>query len=275
MVNEGARARTLLALGSLLGPVIRVLLRTGVTWRDFSELGKKMFVKIASEEFGIRGRPTNIARTAMLTGLDRRDVSKLRRMQDRAGSPSVGFVSRPTLVLGGWHNDPHFRDASGAPRELDMDGGRHSFAELVRRYAPGLPAVAMIKELRGAGAIEESSDGKLRVLKRTYIPASFSENQIRLWASDLEALGTTIEHNLWRDDRSRPRFQRRAINVNVDARRLAEFHEFVQSEGQSFLERVDDWLSAHEAPEGHGVRLGVGVFHIEDRAERTQTRRGY
>jgi len=250
-----------------------VLLRAGVTWRDFSELGKAMFVKIATEEFGIRGRPTNIARTAMLTGLDRRDVSKLRRAHAAAELRSAGFVSKPTLVLGGWHNDPEFRDARGAPRELDVDGSACSFAELVRRYAPGLPVMAMIKELRGAGAIEQTADGRLRVLKRTYIPADFSENQIRLWASDIEALGTTIEHNLWRGDRSRPRFQRRAISAKVDPRSLAAFHEFVQVEGQAFLERVDDWLSAHEVADGDGVRLGVGVFHIQDKTAGAPTRR--
>lgn len=273
MVTEGARARTIEALSSALGPVIRVLLRTGVTWRDFSELGKALFVKIATEEFGIRGRPTNSARTAILTGLDRREVSKLRRMSGRTTSPSIGFVSKPTLVLGAWHNDPAFRDANGKPRELETDGGAGSFAELVRRVAPGIPVVAMIKELRGAGAIEELPDGRLRVLKRTYIPADFSENQIRLWASDLESLGTTIEHNLWRRGRSAPRFQRRAINANVDARKLAEFREFLQSEGQAFLERVDDWLAAHESVDGDGVRLGVGVFHIEDPTEIAKTRR--
>jgi len=151
------------------------------------------------------------------------------------------------------------------PRELDIDGAEQSFAELARRYAPGLPMIAMIKELRGAGAIEETPDGKLRALKRAYIPASFSEDQLRLWASDLEALGTTIEHNLQRRARERSRFHRRAINLRIAPDSASDFEQFLEVEGQAFLERIDDWLSAHQAREGNGVRLGVSVFHIENR----------
>jgi hypothetical protein len=39
-----------------------------------------------------------------------------------------------------------------------------------------------------------------------------------------------------------------------------------------FLERIDDWLSAHEVADSPdssdvrpGVRLGTGIYHIEDR----------
>jgi hypothetical protein len=266
MESGDVRARTIQGLGNVLGPIIRVLLRTGVTWRDFSELGKALFVKIATEEFGLRGRPTNAARVAILSGLDRREVARVRRVhdQDQAAALSPNFMSKPTQVLEGWYHDPDFRDETGAPRELNVEGER-SFSELVRRYAPGLPMIAMIKELRGAGAIEERANGKLRALKRAYIPAEFSENQMRLWASDLEALGTTIEHNLRRRERDRARFHRRAINLRIAPDSVSAFEQFLELEGQAFLERIDDWLSAHEATAGDGVRLGVSVFHIQNR----------
>jgi len=275
MAHGDARTRVLEGLAGLLGPIIRVLLRAGVTWRDFSEFGKAKFVEIATQDFGIRGRPTNAARVAMLTGLDRREVARLRRPAASLEGPAAGFMSKPTQVLEAWFHDPLFCDSNGKPRELALDGAAQpSFTDLVRRYAPALPVVAMIKELKGANAIEETQDGRLRVLKRTYIPAEFSDNQVRLWSSDLEALGTVIEHNLTPHRREPARFHRRAINLRVDPGSVAAFNEFLATEGQAFLERVDDWLSAHETRDGNGVRLGVSVFHIQDRAKATQKRRG-
>ena len=32
----------------------------------------------------------------------------------------------------------------------------------------------------------------------------------------------------------------------------------------AFLERIDDWLSAHEAKDNDGARLGAGLYYIED-----------
>ena len=52
----------------LLLPVVRFLLRHGVTWSEFRDLSKDAYVHVARSDYGIQGRPTNNARTAILTG---------------------------------------------------------------------------------------------------------------------------------------------------------------------------------------------------------------
>ena len=47
---------------ALLRPIASVVLKCGMTWREFSELSKSVFVSVATDEFGIRGRPTPCAR---------------------------------------------------------------------------------------------------------------------------------------------------------------------------------------------------------------------
>jgi hypothetical protein len=60
------------------------------------------------------------------------------------------------------------------------------------------------------------------------------------------------------------------VNDRIAASALPEFRKFLEQEGQAFLERVDQWLSAHEVstsrndPAAAPVRLGVGVYHIQD-----------
>jgi hypothetical protein len=92
MASEATRSRILDALGHLLEPVVLLLLKSGITWREFSDLAKAKFVQVATDEFGIRGRPTNASRVSILTGVDRRDVRKLRlalahRLVPRSGIP--------------------------------------------------------------------------------------------------------------------------------------------------------------------------------------------
>jgi hypothetical protein len=46
-----------------LKPLIHVLLNCGITWREFAQLAHTTYVEVASEDFGKRGRPTNVSRT--------------------------------------------------------------------------------------------------------------------------------------------------------------------------------------------------------------------
>jgi len=266
MVSSSTRSLLREALGSLLEPVVLVLLKSGVTWKEFATVARAKFVEVATREFGIRGRPTNASRVAILTGLDRREVQKLRRSSSHPTQP--GFMSKPTQVLEGWYTDPAFL-RNGKPRDLDIDGDGDSFAALTRRYAPGIPVVAMIKELRAAGAVEKTKRGTLRALRRTFIPRELSNNQVKLWGSGLRDLGTTLENNVARTATERPRFERRALSVHVDPHALPEFRAFLEEEGQAFLERVDEWLTAHrvavqDTEKSPAIRLGVGVYHIQD-----------
>src|SRR5215813_8364056 len=277
MASRTLRTRILDALGRLLEPIVLLLLKSGITWREFADLAKVKFVQVATNEFGIRGRPTNASRVAILTGIDRRDVRKLRAVSSEQPAFAPGFMSKPTQVLDGWFHDPDFLTASGEPRELQVSEGDDSFAALIRRYVPGIPHVAMIKELRAVGAIEELPDGHLRVLKRNYIPRELTDNQIRLWGSVLEDVGTALEHNLMRKPSERPRFERRALSLTVERRALPEFEAFLAAEGQAFLERIDDWLAAHQADNSGEatpptLRLGVGVYQIM--TDTRSTRRG-
>ena len=66
------------------------------------------------------------------------------------------------------------------------------------------------------------------------------------------------------------RFERAAMNARVRAEALPEFRTFLETEGQAFLERVDAWLTAHQAradqstDDAGAIRLGAGVYHIQD-----------
>lgn len=259
--------RTLDFLGMVLEPVIRLMLRMGVSWKEFSELSKAKFVAIATSDYGIRGRPTNASRVAILTGIDRRDVRKLRLAGDQPHPR--GYQSRASQLLSAWHHEADFLDPDGRPAALPIEGDGQTFAELMRRHAPALPMVAMIKELKGAGALEELPDGRVRPLMRTYVPVGLSAERLRLWASAISDLAGTIEHNYSRDAAEPAWFERRALSLSIDRDALPEFRQLLETEGQALLERIDDWLSAHEVPEADSdagaIRLGVGIYHIQDR----------
>lgn len=256
----------------LLRPVIRLLLRHGVMHRDFSEICKEIYVDIATSDYGLQGRPTNVSRTALLTGLDRKEVKRLRsQLAGRASEPSYRrSQDRLSRVLSGWHQDLDFAE-DGRPRELRLTSGsgEPSFATLVQRYGGDVPVSALLKELKRASAVGEQN-GRVRALTRYYMPAVTDADALRRAGSVLEDLGDTVVHNLFPTSRTRSRFEGRATNTRMPVSAAAEFREFLEMRGQQFLEEIDAWLSAHESPTSDAetaVRLGAGLYWIEDAAK--------
>lgn len=270
MLERASAGHVLAATRQWLQPVINVLIRCGVTWREFAELAKSTYVEVASRQFGNRGRPPNVSRTAVLTGLAQREVSKQREQIDIGAAPLSGYVTKASLVLSAWHLDPVFLDGAGKPAPLPLDGDDVSFASLVRRCGVGdVPASTLLKELRSAGAVRKTAQGRVEALRRVYIPHTIDGELIRLWGTVLADLATTYLNNLTRSEKTPARFERAAVNARVRADSLPEFRRFLDEEGQAFLERLDAWLTAHEVQEGEEiaggtVRLGAGVYHIQD-----------
>jgi len=263
--------QVLAAAHQWLRPLVHVLIRCGITWKDFAELARTSYVEVATEQFGKRGRPTNVSRTAVLTGLTRREVRKQRARLAATAAAWAGHVTKASLVLSAWHQDPQFLDADGKPARLPLEGEGVSFASLLRRCGAGdIRRSTLLKELLAAQAVRESSDGRLEALKRSYIPQTMDEELIRLWGKRVTDLARTYVNNLTRTAKTPARFERAAVNDHIAASALPEFRKFLEIEGQAFLERVDAWLTQHQAraadqdPDRTAIRLGAGLYHIED-----------
>ena len=255
----------------LLTPVARIMLRNGVSFKELNSICKKVYVGVATEEFGVDGRPTNVSRVAMLTGMTRRDVRNVRLSLDGEEQAVLGRMNSATRLLSGWYQDPDFTDPEGKTLPLPESGSARSFAELAKRYAGDIPVTTLLKELENAGAIERAADGLLEANTRYYMPGrttpATSETLMRS-GSVLEDIGDTVDFNLGRRPEDETRFERRATNVRVSAEVIGEFRQFIEQEGQAFLEKVDSWLSDHEVPEAELdhheiIRLGLGAYWIQ------------
>ena len=254
----------------LLRPVIRFLLKHGVTWDEFGELSKDTYVAVARQDHGIQGRPTNNSRVAMLTGLSRREVASIRDRLlegDDTAYPLQG--NRISQILSAWHTDSEFSDELCQPKNLPATGPTGSFSELLKRYAGDLPHSAIRKEMQQRRLIEELNSGHIRVLKRDYVFSSLDPEIIHQMGATLHDHAATLEHNLNEDRLSAPRFEGMADNATISPKAFNKFQDLVAKRGLSFLEEIDGWLSgnevdANEDADTRTARLGVGIYLIYD-----------
>jgi hypothetical protein len=257
------------AILRILHALARLLLRHGMPLRTFVELAKRAYVNIALREFAIPGRRPSISRAALLTGLTRKEVQRIADAPEELASESYATHSRAARVVAGWVRDPDFNTAGGEPRDLDMDAGTRTFAELVRRYGGDVPPRAVLDELMRVGAVVRTAEDHLRLNARVYIPRASEVSKLMILGSDVSYLINTIDHNL-QDNVPRPRFQRKVMYDNVPIEAMEEFRQLNERHAQELIELLDAWLARHDrdvnpAVRGTGrVRAGVGVFAFEE-----------
>lgn len=145
------------ALFKLLQPLARLCLRLGFGYREYCEMSKAAFVAVAAEDYGVHGRPTNVSRIAAMTGLTRKEVSRIRRKVENGGATRTQRASPLVEVVAAWRSDREFC-SSGKPNRLPLEGKRGSFHSLVRRFAGDIPDGAMRKELERIGAVRLVGD---------------------------------------------------------------------------------------------------------------------
>ena len=266
-MSENFKATLLSAFKPLMRPLIRILVRNGVSFGEFSELLKTVFVESAQDILQLPDSRQSVSRIAITTGLTRLEVSRLLTQSDEDAEALVGRLSRVGRLLTGWHQDSDFTGPYGIPYEVQFDGlpGRRSFTELVRRYTSDVPADEMLDELKRIGAVLDLGNGYIRVVIRSYIPSAADPAKFHAMSVAFTDLAKTLDQNL-RPDEDHKLFERRVWAPNgIAASDALDFDSYVKDRGQQFLESLDDWLSRRETEAmksgaENKVKLGVAMY---------------
>ena len=264
-------------------PLIRILLRSGITFQEFGGVLKDVYVNVCAREMTLPGRRMTLSRVAIATGLTRREVAKIVRSE---GKTQWGVWSNAGLaasVLEAWHSDPQFLAPYGYPRDLKIDGTDvvPTFEDLVRRFSSEVPHEVLIGELVRVGAARILEGGVyLRVLKRTYIPTDMTAEMIQIFSQAVRRYIETVDYNLGRRKGLEKRFDRmvypddglRLVDVEIFQQEIREYLETV-------IQEIDQKSATYPRPERKkgekSVQVGVGIYFYqeanEDRAPLVET----
>lgn len=257
------------SIRKLLTPLVRILLRHGVPFRTLADLAKRVYVDVASAEFGIPGRKKSDSRVSVITGLSRKEVRRVRELVEPDDMGTVARFNRAARVIGGWVRDASYHDASGEPAPLSLEGDGPTFSRLVERYSGDVPVRAILDELVRVGAVEQAEDSTVRLLTRAYVPKAGEEEKLGILGTDVGYLMGTIDHNL-ECGPGDAYFQRKVFYNNLPSEAVPEFKELAARHSQELLELLDGWLAerdrdANPDVEGTGRRAaGVGIYFFEE-----------
>lgn len=261
----------------MLHPLVRFTLHCGLGYSEFVAAVRRVFIEVASCEYGVRGRPANVSRIAAKTGLPRKVVSAHRtRSSERDWTPD-DEANPINTIIHYWRFDRQFCTTPGNPRNLRYDGPG-GFVELVKTYVGDIPASTIRQELLREEIVEYAADGTL-ILRREYsFPESLDEDFLRNAAFSIKHHAETLVHNALlveaghaseRDHMEHGRFERFAWSKRLSPESIKEFQLWTRAEGATLMQKAVEFIARHEDLKGDNPRVGssisgLGVYFFTD-----------
>jgi hypothetical protein len=269
-VTHSVKSSLLVAFRYLLKPLIRLAVKNGVSYPEFSASLKQAYVDVASRQINAAGNTVTAEGIFVITSVEATEVERMLRAGSAPQMELDAQAQSPLpRVLNAWHTDSRYTGPYGVLRDLEFTRSAASeglaFSDLAAAYCPGISPRALLDELIRTGCVKEVGSGFYRALGRSYVPDPLSDESIRLVAQVVHNLCETLEVNLRPESRNAKGLVQRTVytRTGLSPAAMGRLESHVRERGQLFAEQIDDWFVNNQEPEGSQGRFktGVGFYH--------------
>jgi hypothetical protein len=203
------------ALRRVMRPLVRLMLRKGVTYTVFADVLKEVFVDVADREFRLDDKAPSDSRISLLTGIHRKDVRRLRHEGDTASMVLPENITLGAQLVNVWTNSQPFCKAVGQalplPR-LASVGGEVSFDALVARVSTDIRARVVLDEWLRLGVVRVDEQDCVHLEAQAFLPQKGFDEKAAYLGHNLHDHASAAVHNL--SGQGQPFFER---SVHYDA----------------------------------------------------------
>jgi|ERR1022692_941206 hypothetical protein len=282
---ESVKDHLVAAFRYLLKPIVRLAIKNGVSFPEFSEALKQAYVDVAARQLRTSGKDRTEEEISLMTSVQTTDIRNILRSDSGAKFKVAAEQANPlATLLAGWHTDVRYTGPYGVLRDLpfsagestpslrsgfsDVDQARESsttsFSDLAEKYCPGISPRALINELVRTGCVQEVGTGFYRAIKRSYVPDPLSTQNILLFARVVHNVCESAEVNLRPESADAQGLMERTVYTvhGITKKELKDFDKFIRVRGQAFADDIDNWLSDRDREGAEdSVKTGIGFYH--------------
>lgn len=259
-------------MARVLEPLAQLLIAHGVQLPSIVEQVKQTLVDAASD-FAVDGRSNTDTRIALLTGVHRKDVRRMRSQStERNRAPAVPTLSAASYVVARWISEPRYLNADNTARRLARTprhalAGEPVFSDLVAEVTRDVGARAVLDELQRLGVVVIESDAHVVLRSIAFVPqAGMQESFEFLGANVADHLATAVR-NLGAGGPSGPWLEQSAFSQGLSAAQAQELHAAARRlwSGvlQEFLQKATVAEARSQAVAGPKKRVRFGVYFHE------------
>jgi hypothetical protein len=247
-------------MARLLRPLVRLCIRSGMTFPALAQLLRELFVNVAEHDFALEGKEQTDSRVSLLTGINRKEVARLRG----AGTPvnqTPGTLSRTSAIMARWLAAPEFTDAKGDPLPLPRTaaGDAPSFELLVTSITKDVRPRAVLDEWLDRKLVTINDGDEIVLVENAFVPRGDDDRKWHYLGRNLHDHIAAAAANV---SSMTPPFMERAVHYNglspELAKRLEESSRALAMDALKAANREADRALAKD--EGGNSRWNFGVY---------------
>lgn len=257
------------AVRKLMRPLVRMAIKRGISVNDFYLWLKAIYVEEA-ENFTIEGKKQSTSRIALLTGLDRKETARLRKLNqdmDALLLQQTKRTNRAVRAINAWQKEAAYCDEDGQAKALPLHGDGISLESLIQEYCGDVSVVTVLGELEQSGVIDVQDDDTVTLKDTSYIPHEDNEELLFLMGQAAHDLLNTSAYNIEQQGKlSRLQLSVAYNRVNPDV--IAKLKVLIEADSLELLQKLDRWLDREIDHQGdtdkEQYRAGVGIYYFEE-----------
>ncbi len=194
----------LLALTTMLKPLVRLLICQNITYVGLQSLLKNIYVKVADESFQLDGKRQTDSRISLLTGVHRADVKTIRNQRSEQSSEKIIKASLSAQIMSIWTGHHAYIDNNRLPKPLFKmrSDGVPSFEQLVLSVSKDKHPRSFLDDWLNQGIVElhKVDEKDLVVLsERGYVPEVDYEEKLFFAGKNIGDHLSVVVNNLEKD----------------------------------------------------------------------------
>jgi len=253
------------AVKNILYPFVYLLMRTGISFPQLTEMLKEIYIEVADKRFILENKKQTQTRLSFLTGVHRKDVKRLQDRKENIQEPEN--ISVGVRLVSQWIKEPRFLDDNDKPLILPLKSeNAPSFEELVKTICKqDIRSRVVLDEWLNQGIVKLNNN-HVELCTEAYIPKESPKEKAFFLGHNVSDHLSAASDNLFNE--SPEFFERNVYYDELSDESISQLKEMVDEHGMNFLKKLNDRASElkqidsqRELQEGQSKqRINIGLF---------------
>ncbi|MFV1982750.1 MAG: DUF6502 family protein [Thiohalomonadales bacterium] len=261
------------AVRRLCRPLVKLLIEKGITYPQLREMLKELYVDVADQYEPIKGKKPSISRTFILTGVHRKDISRLRIESSSDDEPNSSNTSLGSELVARWLGSKEYQNNNGKPRPLTRTGSDilPGFDDLVISISKDVRPRAILDEWVRLGIVNIDDSDNISLNQSAFVPQKGLEEKAFFLARHVHDHLAACAHNILDD--SVPFMERSVFFSQLSTESVEKLREIAEHQGMELLQELNQRAielqkaDKKKIDSDQRMRLGLYWFQEQQKSE--------
>lgn len=263
----------LTAVSWLCKPLIRLLIANGITFPQFRELLKGVYVDVAERDLCNSSKDASDSRLFILTGVHRKDIKRLRQMSSDENLRNSQTASLGGTIVARWLGMAEFLNERGEPRCLlrNAENNLAGFDQLVTGVSKDIRPRTILDEWLSSGIVSINEKYEICLNQKAFVPATNFSEQTFYLARNVHDHLAACAHNMQSDNP--PMLERSVYYSSLTPESVQQLREIAKQEGAALLQKINNEAlllqQQDENKKNASQRMRFGCYWFDEEQNKT------